>query len=588
MATASPSELVVVATERDVGLLRLLTALGASFRSCLPEDTNASTPIGAEHRALILPEEHLIAVSKSGGPGGAKLRDVLSSYHYVLVWPFAATPEGVQVLSELIEARIRPTSVSCDGLEYVVHGSREMCGVLSGLTFGPVNRACDRPLVTDTSGNEIECIVSAGGDGLFIRFRVGASEIFVNSCAEAFDTTDEYCRNLSAAECFSKLIPLMFFLRHGGIAIPQVAHHWANWIIDDPNLQSHYGFLHTRDLADCVSCTGAAVTIGFIPWNHRRTNPDVVNLFRARWPRLSICVHGCDHTRSEFATATASDALQLAALAKHRMHDLESKTSLRCEKVMVFPQGKFSRTAMCALRQSDLIGAVNTELVDSRTRQGVKGGELLQPAITSYGGFPLFVRRPAEEPLANFALDLFLGKPCLIVTHHEYFKPGMQPLARMVESLNRLDPAMMWTNLENGISTTYSTRRNKDGSTDVRLYGTRAEVRLDLTADRLFVAKSEPTAAQDVHALWNGEEISGVRQNGDFTFAREASGNEPFRLEILPIPSTTPSLPVRNAKQRVKIAARRYLSEFRDNYIDRSPRIKAGITFTRSILGRRT
>jgi len=57
-----------------------------------------------------------------------------------------------------------------------------------------------------------------------------------------------------------------------------------------------------------------------------------------------------------------------------------------------------------------MLSAVNTELVDCQTGAGVKGHELLRPAIMSFGGFPLFMRRRAEEASANFALDLLLGK----------------------------------------------------------------------------------------------------------------------------------------------------------------------------------
>src|SRR6266480_717433 len=48
------------------------------------------------------------------------------------------------------------------------------------------------------------------------------------------------------------------------------------------------------------------------------------------------------------------------------------------------------------------------------------------PAITSYSGFPLFLRRPAGEPIANFALDLLLGNPCLVGMHHDYFRQGFE------------------------------------------------------------------------------------------------------------------------------------------------------------------
>ena len=137
-------------------------------------------------------------------------------------------------------------------------------------------------------------------------------------------------------------------------------------------------------------------------------------------------------------------------------HSWRAETSLGFDRVMVFPQGRFSGEAMRALRASPMLSAVNTELVDCQTGAGVKGHELLRPAIMSFGGFPLFMRRRAEEASANFALDLLLGKPCLIVTHHQFFEDGLKPLRAAVDRLNALQPDLVWTNLERGILSTYS------------------------------------------------------------------------------------------------------------------------------------
>ena len=41
-----------------------------------------------------------------------------------------------------------------------------------------------------------------------------------------------------------------------------------------------------------------------------------------------------------------------------------------------------------------------------------------------YGDFSIFTRRYAHHGLENFAFDLLLGKACLIVCHHDFFKDG--------------------------------------------------------------------------------------------------------------------------------------------------------------------
>src|SRR5262249_2997037 len=155
-----------------------------------------------------------------------------------------------------------------------------------------------------------------------------------------------------------------------------------------------------------------------------------------------VSIHGSDHIGAEFAAPSVSASLPMIAQSLDRMKSFTAQTGVRHDKVMVFPQGKFSANAMEALRQSDFLATVNTELLDNRARRGVPARELLKPAITFYAGFPLFLRRKATEPIANFALDLLLGKPCLVVTHHDDFRRGMQPFASLVASLNGLSPRL--------------------------------------------------------------------------------------------------------------------------------------------------
>src|SRR5262249_57327851 len=163
----------------------------------------------------------------------------------------------------------------------------------------------------------------------------------------------------------------------------------------------------------------------------------------------------------EFATQSVADSLPLVATSLERMRALSARTGLRHDKVMVFPQGRFSRQAMEALRQSEFMAAVNTELLDHSTQRGVRAAELLAPAIMSYAGFPLFLRRKMSEPLANFALDLLLGKPCLIVTHHSDFERSMEAFAAIVRSLNRLETRLRGADLEDIVWRVYYSLRTR-------------------------------------------------------------------------------------------------------------------------------
>jgi hypothetical protein len=349
-------------------------------------------------------------------------------------------------------------------------------------------------------------------------------------------------------------------------------------IIDDLTLRPSYGFVNARSLARHVDVLGCAVSVAFIPWNCDRTSREVVEVFRARWPRLSLSVHGCDHVGAEFSTSSPAAAAPMIHLALDRMRSLSLRTGLDYDPVMVFPQGRFSSAAMEALRRSRFLAAVNTELADHQTQRGVRASELLRPAIASYAGFPLFLRRKLDEPIVNFALDLLLGKPCLIVTHHDNFQHGMQPFVSLVTALNALEPRLQWTNLAAIVSQTYSTRTAADVGAEIRLFAHSTSV--DLQTDDLTFSKQEPLADEDAEVLVGGEVVKVHREASDIVFRGVASIKRPTTIDVK-LPSEPVSLTTRPLTYRARVGARRYLSEFRDNYVARSTWATAALRFIR-------
>jgi hypothetical protein len=271
----------------------------------------------------------------------------------------------------------------------------------------------------------------------------------------------------------------------------------------------------------------------------------------------------------------------MIASSLDRMRSLNIRTGVRYDKVMVFPQGRFSRTAMEALRQSDFLAGVNTELVDHRTQRGVRAGELLRPAITSYGGFPLFLRRKLDEPIANFALDLLLGKPCLVVTHHDDFREGMQPFVSLVDSLKALDRALQWTNLETIIARTYATRPSTASALDVRLFASSTALGLHDAESEVSFSKAEPLADKDFEILLAGQSVKAHREDDDLVFRGAVAAAQPTTVDVRVSPREPVPLTIHPLRYRGKVAARRHLSEFRDNYVARSSLATAAVRLIR-------
>jgi len=209
---------------------------------------------------------------------------------------------------------------------------------------------------------------------------------------------------------------------------PDIIH--ASVIIDDPLLRENYGFLNYRKLLGLMDKHNFFTTIAFIPWNYNRTDKKIADLFRERPDRFSLCVHGCDHTRGEFAKIDFNYLDNKVKLATTRMIEHEKRTGIPFGKIMVFPQGIFSNEALEALKRNNYLAAVNTEAMP------VNGH------ISS--DFPLFLRNKPEEILIDCVSD-----PTFIVLHHDYFKNGYKRLTDFVDELNARLKNVKWDSVGN-------------------------------------------------------------------------------------------------------------------------------------------
>src|SRR5207248_2798636 len=117
--------------------------------------------------------------------------------------------------------------------------------------------------------------------------------------------------------------------------------------------------------------------------------------------------------------------------------------------------------AMAALKAVGYLAAINSYLSPSTRPETLTLRDLLQVAVMRFADFPLFGRRYPRD-VAEFAFDLFLGKPALAVEHHGYFRDGYQSLHAFVQDLSRLDARLEWTTVGNICSQACLTRVAKD------------------------------------------------------------------------------------------------------------------------------
>jgi hypothetical protein len=457
---------------------------------------------------------------------------------------------------------------------------------LAGLSF---STGRDRAVPTFEAGDgaSLDGIMLANGRPVFLRLPMASCEIFLLAGEEIPDIDEPLSAETGLEAHYDRLIPLLIFLRHAfGDACWHGTESTARLIIDDPLLTERYGFLEYRALLSSMRREGYGTSIAFIPWNYRRTsNRTAANLFGGR-SDFSICIHGCDHSNREFEAGNPMLLDRKAGLALERMERHETRTGLPFDRVMVFPQGRFSSDAMRALRGADYLAAVNSTCLPTDGQAShLTIGELLRPAVTRFHGFPVFHRRYPHR-LVDSGFDLFLGKPALLVEHHQYFRDGYEQLEEFVTGLRNLEPALSWPTLSAQLAGSCLIRSISGAASEVQFFTRRFRLKnTHRERHRFRLSKHEPDLSVVRAVTVNGTDVPFACPDDRVGIELEVDPGQSVAVEILDRPS-----PPRRARSMgviygTGVFARRALSEFRDNTLSRHPGVLRAATRLARTLG---
>ena len=560
-------------TADDACLRRLIEFLGLSCRTVEASAFDTELDRVADHGLCVLASAATIDGCCHNRPNPAsafdKLRRKASS---LFVYGFAPeTPTYIAAsLSNGSIADVRAFAPA--GLRYKVSSFHpEITREFSGLSFAGVHNATDFGFVCSPNVRGMVPLVTIGGMPFWVLVENNGYKAFLLACSAIADIQEQVNGNIDATEYFSRLVPAAMFLR--SVFKSQCWHskrRFANFIIDDPPLKRSYGYLNYSDLASTTGKRLFASTIAFIPWNYRRTDQEVTQLFREHPDRLSLCVHGCDHTTAEFSSTDLAVLNSRVQLASARMDSLNRQEGLLYSKAMVFPQGRFSTEALKALKSNNYLAAVNSSAspVYSLPNRSLTVADFLEPAVTKYG-FPLFSRRyPAG--LEQFAFDLFFGKPVLVVEHHAYLKDGGGRLAAFIAGLNSL-ARLQWSGLHEIITRSYVEREISDDIAACTLYANDHVIENHVDRERTFmVSKSEVDDVPIQNVLVNGHAADFVARGDALRFTMRIPAFSSTRVKIV-YRNVLPGLkPGRTVASRSRVWTRRMLSEFRDNIFCRN------------------
>jgi len=446
---------------------------------------------------------------------------------------------------------------------------------LASLTFSTAHTVSTPTFELDSSTSEVLPIISGDGRPMFVATKQNSCQMFLLSGAEIVDIHEPVNGDRAVEDRYDQIIPILIVLHHCfGSFCWHSPHRTARFIIDDPLLTRKYGFLTYKELLSSMRSADYGTSIAFIPWNYRRTTRRAAaDLFEGR-PNLSICIHGCDHTNKEFATSEKGVLDWKGNLGLQRMKTHETRTDVPFEPVMVFPQGQFSSSALLALRTNNYLAAVNTTCFPTDEQNVLTIADFLRPAITRFHGFPLFQRRYPKR-LVDCAFDIFLGKPTLLVEHHQYFQHGYEVLERFVRELRNLEPALSWPTLSSQLMKSCVTRQVSGNSAEVQFFTSQFQFQNGIEGcDHLLLTKYEPDSSVVRTVLLDGISVPFYVEKDYLHLEVNTTAGQSIRIEIVDNPEAPrPTNSYCSLQYNARVRLRRELSEFRDNRLVRYPRL---------------
>lgn len=409
-----------------------------------------------------------------------------------------------------------------------------------------------------------DLLAAAGGRPLWWRAGAGVE---VGAAAPLELDESEALRDRLAPGRNLALLPLAHFL-----ANLTADRRWqpgplrAAIILDDPNLHwPTYGRVRYAEMARHAAEHDYHVSMATVPLDAWLVNPRVARLFAAASDRLSLCIHGNDHTGPELGRPRSdAEGTALAAEALKRIERFERRSGVAVSRVMVPPHERVSEPAARALRACDYDAICTTRPYPWMVSQ-LRAPWLTRPPEAGplagwhtvdvvAGGLPVLLRSAFRHPREDLVLRAFLGQPLIVYGHHDDLDGDLDLLAQVAADVNRLGD-VDWCPLGDMARASVETRVEGD-ALHVRPRARRVRVDVPASVRRLEVDLSVLGLPPDAPLHANGGTVS-----GDATVAVDGPGSVDLEAGSAPVPPSTARTP---AYRRAWPLARRWASEVRD------------------------
>jgi hypothetical protein len=348
-----------------------------------------------------------------------------------------------------------------------------------------------------------EPVASKEGHVLWIYRPGGRSGVDFVATAPPKIADNQYLYEYFQAGQFLRLLPLFHFLRE---VTEDLA--WSSpslracFMFDDPNLhRGSYGYINYQDLLKHAAIHNYHVSLATIPIDAWHVHSKTASLFRENSSRVSLLIHGNNHTREEMAFS-GSDGYKLGLLAQalRRIERFEKNSGLEVSRVMSAPH------SACTEDMMHLMLLLGYEAIclpwDSLFRYNPQGRwsptiglDMLEFQDSRLPIIPRVRLRPEWNPelklypdwKTGIILSAFLSQPVIAMGHHQDAGGGMELLAQVADIVNRLGN-VTWTSMK-GIARSNYMKRSKGKLLRIKMYSRQIALQVPEGIDEISIER---------------------------------------------------------------------------------------------------
>ncbi len=427
-----------------------------------------------------------------------------------------------------------------------------------------------------------ETVASKAGHVLWAYRPEGRSSLDLVAAGPPGLADDQYLCEYFQAGQFLRLLPLFHFLRDVTKDIAWTAPSLrACFVVDDPNLHgSSYGYINYENLVQHATVHNYHVSLATIPIDTWYVHSETALLFRENPSRISLLIHGNNHTQSELlSSGSQTHKLGLLVQALRRIERFERKSGLEVSRVMSAPHSACSEDMMRLMLQLGYEAACIPwdSLFHFNPHHRWSAVTGLDMVDFQGCGLPVISRirlRPDWNPQlksyadwkAGILLAAFLSQPVVLICHHWDASGGMQLLAEAADCVNRLGN-VVWMNMKGIARSNYMTR-SEGKLLRIRMCSRHIAVQIPKDIDQVSVERPWIADHGESESLLCKQAGTGALE---LAVGRETTGIPVQPLETIEF-SSVPNTTLRHSELRpppfsLWPLARRLMTEGRDRVL---------------------